>query len=270
MNRQFLAVILDLDGLMADSEPLAKWAWSQTLARYGRELDDQTFRDVQGMRVADSSRLFCERFALPISPEQAMAKRDELFLQAVPTRLRPRPDLYSLLDELAARELLLGVATSGHRRYVSLAMQTLGLDGRFQAIAAGDDVERGKPAPDIYLLAAERLGVPPDRCLALEDAPLGVQSAVTAGMRCVAVPSQWTAALDFPGAARVFPSLNEVREALDDLLGIAQSVNFAESVNPANPCSTYAAAGGVVARGDRVLVLRRHSRDEIRLPKGHV
>ncbi len=216
---QFLAVIFDLDGLMADSEPLAKWAWSQTLARYDRELDDQTFREVQGMRVAESSRIFCERFSLPIGPEQAMSERDELFLEAVPTHLRPRSGLYSLLDELAARGLGLGVATSGHRRYVTLAMRTLELDGRFQAVAAGDEVERGKPAPDIYLLAAGRLGVPPERCLALEDAPLGVEAAVAAGMTCVAVPSQWTAASEFPGAAGIFPSLDEVREALGDLLG---------------------------------------------------
>lgn len=212
------AVVFDLDGLMADSEPLAKWAWRKTLARYERELDDQTFRDVQGMRVADSSRLFCERFALPISPEQAMVERDTLFLGAVPTRLRACPGLYSLLDELAARNLLLGVATSGHRQYVALALRTLELDGRFQAIAAGDEVERGKPSPDIYLLAAERLGVPPNRCLALEDAPLGVEAAVAAGMTCLAVPSQWTASLDFPGAYQVFSSLNEVREGLDNLL----------------------------------------------------
>lgn len=268
MNRQFLTVIFDLDGLMADSEPLAKWAWNQTLARYGRELDDQTFRDVQGMRVADSARLFCERFMLPISPEEAMAERDDLFLEAVPTRLHACPGLYSLLDDLAARNLPLGVATSGHSRYVALALQTLGLNGRFQAVAAGDEVERGKPAPDIYLLAAERMGVSPERCLALEDAPLGVEAAVAAGMRCVAVPSQWTAALEFPGAYRVFPSLNEVREGLDDLLGCGHLVR-------------YTAAGGVVARDGRVLVLRRpnppsvppnggEEGGEVRLPKGHV
>jgi len=250
------AVVFDLDGLMADSEPLAEWAWQQTLARYGRELDDQAFREVQGMRVTDSSRFFCERFALPISPEEVMVERDRLFLGAVPTRLRACSGLYPLLDDLAARGLSLGVATSGHRRYVTLALQTLGLDGRFQAIAAGDEVERGKPAPDIYLLAAERLGVSTDRCLALEDAPLGVEAAVAAGMTCLAVPSQWTAALNFPGAYRVFSSLNEVREALDSLLGV-QLVR-------------YIAAGGVVVRADCVLVLRRLGRGEVRLPKGHV
>ncbi|MFQ6101288.1 MAG: HAD family hydrolase [Anaerolineae bacterium] len=171
------------------------------------------------MRVTDSARFICERFPLPIGSEQALAERDKLFLEAVPTRLRARPGLYSLLEELAARGLPLGLATSGHRRYVTLALRTLRLDGRFRAIARGDEVKRGKPAPDIYLLAAARLGVPPDRCLALEGAPLGVESACAAGMACVAVPNQWTAALDFPGAYRVFPSLNEVRRALDGLCG---------------------------------------------------
>ena len=258
------AVIFDLDGLMADSEPLAKWAWNQVLARYGYRLDDRTFREILGMRVTDSARFICERFPLPINAEEALAERDELFLGAVPTRLRARPGLYPLLDELVGRGLPLGIATSGHRRYVTLALQTLGLEGRFQAVARGDEVEQGKPAPDIYLLAAERLGVPPDRCLALEDAPLGVESAHAAGMVCVVVPNQWTASLDFPGAHRVFPSLNEVREALDDLLG------GRPRASPEARTVRYTAAGGVVVHDGRVLVLRRPSRGEVRLPKGHV
>lgn len=250
------AFIFDLDGLMADSGPLAEWAWNQVLTRYGHQMDEQTFRDILGMRVADSSRFLCERFSLPISPEEAMAERDELFLEAVPTRLRARPGLYPLLDELAARKLPLGVATSGHRQYVTLALKTLELKTRFQAIARGDEVEQGKPAPDIFLLAAERLGVSPDCCLALEDAPLGVESAVTAGMVCLAVPNERTAPLHFSSAYCIFPSLNEVREALDDLLGV-QYVR-------------YTAAGGVIVQDGRVLTLRRPSRGEVRLPKGHV
>jgi HAD superfamily hydrolase (TIGR01509 family) len=250
------AIIFDLDGLMADSEPLAEWSWNQVLTRYGHQMDQQTFRDVLGMRVADSSRFICERFRLPISAEEAMAERDQLFLEAVPTRLQARPGLYSLLDELVARDLPLGVATSGHRRYVTLALQTLGLESRFQAIARGDEVERGKPAPDVFLLAAERLGISPDSCLALEDAPLGVESAVTAGMVCLAVPNERTPPPHFSSAYCIFPSLNEVREALGDLLNV-QYVR-------------YTAAGGVVVHDDRVLVLRRPSLRQMRLPKGHI
>jgi HAD superfamily hydrolase (TIGR01509 family) len=258
------AIVFDLDGLMADSEPLAEWAWKQTLARYGHALDDQTFRDILGMRVSDSARFLCRRFPLPVSPEEALAERERLFLEAVPTRLRACPGLYPLLDELDARGLPLGIATSGHRRYVALALQTLGLEGRFRAVATGDDVVRGKPAPDIYLLASERLGVPPIYCLALEDAPLGAQSACAAGMVCLAVPNPRTAPSDFPSACRIFSSLHEVRETLDDLLRCDQRAASKE------PLTWYIAAGGIVVHGDQVLTLRRPGRGEVRLPKGHV
>jgi len=215
--------VFDLDGLMADSEPLAEWAWNQFLARYGHRLDAQMLQDILGLRVADSARLICQRFGLPVSPQDAAAGRDRIFLEVVPARLRACAGLYPLLDELAIRGSLLGVATSGHRRYVTLALRTLGVEGRFQAIATGDDVVHGKPAPDIYLLAADRLGVPPACCLALEDAPLGVAAARAAGMVCVAVPNPRIAGGDFSAAHRVLPSLEEVRRALDDLLGDAGS-----------------------------------------------
>ncbi|MDY6877884.1 MAG: HAD family phosphatase [Chloroflexota bacterium] len=205
------AIIFDMDGLMVDSEPLAEWAWNQVLARYGHTLDAQTFRQILGMRVADSALFICHRFPLPITAEEALAERERLFMEAAPARLCACPGLYPLLDELAERGLPLGVATSGHRRYVTLVLRMLGIDRFFQAVVTGDEVARGKPAPDIYLLAAERLDVPPNFCLALEDAPLGVESACAAGMACVAVPNEWTASLEFPGAYRVFNSLNEVR-----------------------------------------------------------
>lgn len=212
---------------MADSESLAEWAWTQVLDSYGHDLDAQVFRDVLGLRVADSARVMCQRYGLPITSEEAQAERDRLFLEAVPTRLRARSGLYPLLDKLTAHEFPLGLATSGHRQYVNLAMQTLGLEDCFRAVATGDEVSRGKPSPDIYLLAAERLGVPPARCLALEDSLLGAKSALAAGMACVVVPTKWTASLKFPAACYVFPSLNEVREALDDwsVVPIEENIN---------------------------------------------
>jgi beta-phosphoglucomutase-like phosphatase (HAD superfamily) len=142
------AIIFDLDGLMVDSEPLAEWVWDQVLNNYGHTLGHQTFREILGMRVADSTRVMCQRYDLPISPEEVYAERDRLFLEAVPTRLQACAGLYSLMDELTARGLPLGLATSGHRRYVTLALQTLGLEDRFWAIATGDEVSRGKPATE--------------------------------------------------------------------------------------------------------------------------
>lgn len=212
------AVLFDLDGLMADSEPLARWAWNQSLAAYGHHLDDEAYHAILGLRLSDSARVLCERFSLPVSPTQAAQERDRLFLEAVPTRLRARPGLYSLLDTLTERGLPLGVATSGHHRYVGLALQTLGIADRFQAIVTGDDVHRGKPAPDVYLAAAGQLRVNPIHCMALEDTPLGLAAARAAGMFCVAVPNADTASADFSAADFCFPSLDAVAAALDGLL----------------------------------------------------
>lgn len=212
------AVLFDLDGLMVDSEPLAEWAWNRVLAEHGARLDEETARDILGLRVIDSARLICERYGLPLSPEQAAARRDRFFLEAAPSRLRPRPGLYPLLDDLAARGLPMAVATSGHRRYVRLALATLRVAHRFAAVATGDEVERGKPAPDVFLLAAARLGVPPAFCLVLEDSRLGVLAARAAGMVCLAVPNHRTAAQDLSPAHYVLPSLDAVRQRLDRLL----------------------------------------------------
>lgn len=207
---------------MADSEPLAEWAWNEVLARYGRRLDDALMQEILGLRVVDSARLLCRRFELPLSPEEATAARDRVFLEAVPTQLCARPGLGPLLDAVDERGLKLGVATSGHRRYVTLALRTLGVEDRFQAVATGDEVTRGKPAPDVFLLAAERLGVPPAGCLVLEDAPLGVAAARAAGMVCVAVPNPRIAAARFGQADRVLPSLEAVQAELDELLRLAR------------------------------------------------
>jgi HAD superfamily hydrolase (TIGR01509 family) len=263
-ERALVAVVFDLDGLMVDSEPLAEWAWNQVLARYSKKMDPQTFREILGLRIAESARIVCERLELPVSPEEALAERDQAFLEAVPTRLQTRPGLHALMDEVDHRGLVLGLATSGHRRYVDLALRTIGLKDRFRAIVTGDSVERGKPAPDIFELAAQRMGVKPAGCLALEDSVLGAQSAVAAGMTCAVVPSEWSTGSEFPDGCRLFPSLNDVREALGDLLGVGKEIW------PDSEVTRYSAAGGVVVNENRVLVLNRPSRGEVRLPKGHV
>lgn len=256
------SVIFDFDGLMADSEPLSVWAWNQILARYGCQLDDDVLQGVLGFRIIDSAAVFCQEYQLPLTPQEAADARDAVFLAAVPDRLEPLPGLYPLLDTLADRGLALAVASSGHRRYIDLALRTLGLADRFPVIATGDEVTHGKPAPDIFLLAAERLGIEPAACLVLEDSAMGVAAAQAAGTACAAVPNPHIPPVEFAAADWIFPSLVEVRQSLDDLL--TGRLNRVEEV------VDYQAAGGVVVRDGHVLVLRRARPPEVRLPKGHV
>jgi HAD superfamily hydrolase (TIGR01509 family) len=210
------AVILDLDGLMVDSEPLAQEAWRIFLAEQGHALDAETVDAILGLRLTDSARVVQERFGLALTVEQIAQRRAELLLAALPGHLQPMPGLKELLHAIDVRGLLRAVATSSPSFYAPVALREIGVDG-FAAIVTGDAVTHGKPAPDVYLAAAAALGLPPEQCLALEDSPTGVAAAKAAGMRCVAVPNALSAALDLSQADAIFPSLTVVALRLDAL-----------------------------------------------------
>lgn len=187
-TREISAVVFDLDGLLVDSEPLQAWAWDAYARQFGTTLRDDVLARMLGLRAVDASRIFVELLDLPVAPDVAMRERDELFLAAVPGRIAAHRGAVELVTALRERDVPLALATSGHRRYVDLALASAGLAGTFDAEVTGDQVERGKPNPDIYLRAAELLSTPPEHCLALEDAPNGVQAALAAGMICFAIP----------------------------------------------------------------------------------
>ncbi len=199
---------------MIDSEPLAKEAWRQTVAAYGHTIDESMFGKMLGLRQVECARLVREWLGLPATPGELGRRRNELFLEMLPGRLRAMPGLFELLDWLVARELPCALVTSGLANYVDMVMRQLSLEGAFSILVTGQDVLHGKPAPDCYLLAAERLALRPGHCLVLEDAPNGIAAAKAAGMMCWAVPNEYTRALDLSAADKVLPSLLAVRAAL--------------------------------------------------------
>lgn len=218
-SAQLTAVVFDMDGLMVNSESLAREVWNTVLADFGCQMDDETHRQMVGRRTGESARIVQERFALPLSPEELAARKTRLWESVWRNRDVPlMPGLERLQDELARRQIPWGVATSSPRQYAEHVVAGLPLADRCRAIAAGDEVERGKPAPDIYLLAAERMQIPPERCLALEDSVPGGRAAQAAGMTLAAIPNGTTASADFPFADYVFSSLHEVAGHLDRLL----------------------------------------------------
>ena len=212
------AILFDLDGLMVDSEPHALTTWKEVMARRGVHLDQAAIDAMLGLRLIDTSRMLVERFNLTDTPESLGAEKSDLQLQRLDGNMRAMPGLFELIDALDARGLKQAVASSGARHYVEAVLRAIGLQGRFETIVTGDDVANGKPAPDAFLLAADRLGVHPEACLVLEDAPNGVVAAKSAGMRCVAVPNDYTRSLDLAAADCILPSLGAVRGALDNLL----------------------------------------------------
>jgi len=212
------AFIFDMDGLMIDSEPLAIESWQTIVRPFGHRIDEILFQQMLGLRGIECAAMLRERFHLPMAAEALARQRNDTLLASLPGRLKAMPGLRELIAELQVRGLKRAIATSGERRYVAAVICGLNLDGAFDTTVVAEDVRRGKPAPDVYLLAAERLGLPSSQCLVLEDALNGVRAAKAAGMTCVAVPNQLSRALDFAAADAVMPSLLVVRDNLDVLM----------------------------------------------------
>jgi HAD superfamily hydrolase (TIGR01509 family) len=207
---EFQAIIFDMDGLMVDSEPVARHGWEIVLASYGRELDQITYERMVGRRLEESAAIVIDTYQLPLSRENLAEIKEAAMVKLWAEGLPVMPGLHNLVGYLNDHNIPWGVATSSRRHYALNVLNQLGIASHCRAVAAGNEVSQGKPAPDIYLLAAERLEIDPKLCLALEDSVPGGQAAVAAGMSLAAVPNGHTKATDFPFADYVLDSLNDV------------------------------------------------------------
>jgi len=203
---------------MVDTEPLARLAWEQVVAVYGATISDGLFNRMLGRRTAESAALVLAEHPLPLSQADLIDRKTAAYLALLDDGVPVMPGLWSLLDRLDERGIPWAVATSTPRPVAEIVLGKLGVANRYHALACGDEVQHGKPAPDIFLLAAHRLGIPPAACLALEDTPTGCAAAAAAGMRVVAVPTELTAHEQFACTYRRVGSLAEVAETLDQLL----------------------------------------------------
>ena len=205
------AVVFDLDGLLVDSEPVQIEAWDRFLAQHGKTLTPQLLQTLYGLRVWDTARVLINELGLQMTVDEVVRDRDRLFFEMLPGRLDSMPNARETVQSLKDAGVRLALATSGHRRYVDVALGELRLSGAFEAEVTGDMVTHGKPAPDIYMAAADRLKLSPSACVALEDAPNGIASAKDAGMMCLAVPNQMTANISgFDRADAVLGSLSDL------------------------------------------------------------
>jgi HAD superfamily hydrolase (TIGR01509 family) len=205
------AVVFDFDGLIVDSESPEYLAWQAVHAHYGwpfpleswqRNIgrNDDPFDALGRFREPDS----------PLAPEEARALWREHRDRLLEGFLTPMPGVVALIDNIRARGLRTAVASSSQLTRVRGLLLQLGLGERFDAVACGDEVPKAKPAPDVYRLAARRIGVVERACVALEDSPAGLRAAKAAGMWCIAVPSPLTRGMDFSAADLVVASLRDV------------------------------------------------------------
>jgi len=203
-------VIFDMDGLLVDSEPIQARSFNIVLARYGIHLADCDFEELVGQTTEENFRTLKKRFSLPETVEELLAAKEEAYRELVPRELLPRPGAPELVAELAEAGVKLAIASSSPCVDVRLCLDAVGLAERFPTVVTADDVEHAKPAPDLYLLASDRLGLSTDRCVAFEDSGSGVVAATAAGIRCFAVPHIFTKHHDFSRAIAVLESLADI------------------------------------------------------------
>lgn len=205
---RYRAVVFDLDGLLLDTEVLWQEAEERLFAARGMAFTREDKLAVIGTSFDFTARYFAERLGQPFELGPALVEEmvDSMH-EALQRDVAGRPGALELVARLRGR-LPLAVASNSPRRLVDAAIATSGLTDAFDVIVTSDDVARSKPAPDIYLLACERLGVAPADVLALEDSAAGVRSAKAAGLACIAVPQY--AETDVAAADRVIDSLEEL------------------------------------------------------------
>lgn len=212
------AVVFDFDGTIADTESLEFATWSSEFSARGAFLElSQWIQCVGGGEWSVMEHL--ESLIGPQDRQAVYASRQQRYIQAS-HGLEPRPGVRSLIASLAGKGVPLAVASSSVEIWVKGYLRGFGLLDCFEAVVTRDDVERVKPAPDLFLLAARRLGVPPGACTAIEDSPKGIEAAKTAGMRVIAYPNPVTESFDLSAADLTVASLEGMTH--DDLLGLSQ------------------------------------------------
>lgn len=206
----FEAVIFDMDGVLIDSEPLHFAVLTEVLAAVGHTLTRAENEEFIGTTTEAMFSTLIARHALPGTVRDYETRYDVGVLRVLQEPHAPAPGVTALVERLRERGVRLAVASSSRKLWVEATLRALGLTDTFGVVIAGDDVEHGKPDPAIYLLAARRLGVAPDRCLAIEDSPNGVQSARAAGMRVLGIRTEYTAHLHLDGVVRTVDSLADL------------------------------------------------------------
>ena len=186
------AVLFDLDGSLVDS----MWIWRdidiEYLGRFGIELPQGLQHEIEGMSFSETACYFKERFQIPDEIEKMKSDWNQMAWDKYTHEVPLKKGADAFLEYCRQKEIKLGIATSNSRELVENVTRALGVSDYFTCIVTGCDVEHGKPAPDVYLEAARRCGVTPDKCLVFEDIVPGIMAGKAAGMKVCAVEDAYS------------------------------------------------------------------------------
>jgi HAD superfamily hydrolase (TIGR01509 family) len=207
-----------MDGVLADTEPIQEAALAAFLELRGKSLSPNYYAETIGLDYRAFWLDLIARYGLTESVEECVAAYEPMLLSRL-VRLEAAPGAAELVRALESAGVPMAVASSSFRPVVEATLGAIGLRGAFKAVVSGDEVTNGKPAPEIYLRAAGRLGVEPGTCIAIEDSAAGVRAAIAAGMACLGIVTPYSTS-ERLRATRTVRSLAEV--APSDLAEMAR------------------------------------------------
>jgi HAD superfamily hydrolase (TIGR01509 family) len=200
-----------MDGLMFNTEDVYYQVGSELLRRRGCEFSRELSDAMMGRPPQPSFEVMIQWHSLTDTWRTLAAESEELFISLLDEYLAPMPGLFDLLDRLEAAGIPKAICTSSSRRVMTAVLSRFSMEPRFQFTLTAEDIVHGKPDPEIYLKAAQRLGIKPQEMLVLEDSQAGCRAAAAAGAFAVAVPGAHSAKHDFSVASLVIRSLGDRR-----------------------------------------------------------
>lgn len=207
-----MGIIYDMDDLLVDSHRLHVKSVEAVIKQYGYNIDDipqWLWSESMGKRLIDFLQDLVKVLHLNETIETLNHKRSQVFLKLVEDELQPLPGALESLT-LLNNHFTIGLASSGTKKYLDMVMDKFKIRKYFEVVVSGDEVEYGKPHPEVYLTASAKLGLNPDECLVFEDAAHGISAAKQAGCKCIGVKNPNTPPQDLSGADIILNSLEEL------------------------------------------------------------
>lgn len=212
------AAVFDLDGVLMNTEWISYLVWKDIAARQGGALDESAYPVMVGLTAEETGEYVMQVSGALFELAPTVAEVWQRVLSAITAGIEPQPGARDLLEALTARGIPLAIASNSPASYIRASLDGLKLAKFFRHAVGVDQVSRGKPAPDLFLRAAELLGVESRLCMAVEDSYVGSQAALAAGMRVAAVPSHLDDPGRFAGCFGVYRSLADLGSDLERIL----------------------------------------------------
>jgi HAD superfamily hydrolase (TIGR01509 family) len=218
------AIIFDMDGLMIDSERLYFDVERALAANYGKEVRDETLLKMMGRNPLEAMSIYAKDLGLDISGEELLVIRNDMFVERLRNEVSAMKGLYEMLNRFRGK-LNMAIATGSPYKFLRIVLDKLKIEEYFDVLQSSDEISEGKPSPEIYLKAAQKLKVLPSECVVLEDSCNGALSGKRAGCYTIAVPSVYTYKQDFSFVRYIARDLYDAAGHIENLMSLPKEHN---------------------------------------------